>query len=224
MLRTAVVIDYQNVHLTARDIFNDSGGAHDSLIHPMLFARRLLVERNARQRPGYPHAELAEVRAFRGLPHVDHDWEQHRRCTDQAIQWRRDGADVVLRDLKYRYKRGAGGRPIHDINGKKEPIGPGQEKGIDVLCALACVRAADRSDIDLVILATRDTDLIPVLDELHDLRGQDPDRWARIETAAWFDRGGRSFGNLRATAPRKIWNTNLDRQCYEASLDRNDYR
>lgn len=27
-----------------------------------------------------------------------------------------------------------------------------------------------------------------------------------------------------ASPPRRIWNTNLDRACYESSLDRNDYR
>lgn len=77
--------------------------------------------------------------------------------------------------------------------------------------------------------SSRDTDLVPVLDEVHDLHAQDAERYARIETVAWFNRdaraeGARTFGNLRPTSPRRIWNTNLDRACYEASLDRNDYR
>lgn len=98
-----------------------------------------------------------------------------------------------------------------------------------MLCALACVREAAKPDIDLVILASRDTDLVPVLDEVYDLRGGDPQRYARIETVAWFNNralqeGGISGGSLRPTAPRRIWNTNLDRACYDASLDRNTYR
>ena len=36
-LSAVVVIDYQNVHLTAYDIFNRGGDRHDSLIHPQLF-------------------------------------------------------------------------------------------------------------------------------------------------------------------------------------------
>ena len=98
-----------------------------------------------------------------------------------------------------------------------------------MLCALACVREAANPDVDLVVLASRDPDLVPVLDELYDFRGADPARYAKIETVAWFDpqarREGRyAGGNLRPTAPRRIWNTNLDRSCYDASIDRNAYR
>lgn len=228
MLRAVVVIDYQNVHLTASDVFGDRSNRHESLIHPVHFAKAGLQERNARQREGYPHAELQRVIAYRGLPHVDHDWEQHRRCQDQATQWRTDGAEVELRDLKYRYRNGADGRPVLDIHGKKEPLGPGREKGIDVLCALRCVREAMKDDVDLVILASRDSDLIPVLDEVHDMHREDRGV-ASIETFSWFNRdaskmGVFTFGNLRPSGDRRIWNTNLDRSCYEASLDRRDYR
>lgn len=136
---------------------------------------------------------------------------------------------MELRDLKYSFKTGANGRPIKDIKGKKVPEGRPREKGIDVLCALACVRESNRPDVDLVILASRDTDLVPALDELYDLRGQDPDRFAGIETASWRNasavaEGNYSGGSLLPTAPRRIWNTNMDRAAYEASVDRNTYR
>jgi len=80
-----------------------------------------------------------------------------------------------------------------------------------------------------VILATHDTDLVPVLDELHDLHRSSPERIAKLETVSWFDaqarvKGGFAGGNIRATGGRAIWNTNLDRACYEASLDKKDYR
>lgn len=228
MLRASVVVDYQNVHLTARDVFNPRGERHESLIHPVQFARVAIQTRNAKQRAGHPHAELTRTIVFRGLHHVDHDWEQHRRCLAQATQWRADGAIVELRDLKYRYQYAADGRPVLDVNGKKLPLGRPEEKGIDVLCALACVREAARPDVDLVVLASRDTDLIPALDEVDDLRGVDPDRYGRIETVSWFNssfeqEGARTFGSLRPTPPRRIWNTNLDRSCYEASVDRHEY-
>lgn len=229
MLRTSVIVDYQNVHLTAFDVFNPRGDRHDSLIHPMQFAKRAIVQRNARQREGYPQAVVTRVIAYRGLHHVDYDWEQNRRALDQATQWGNDGVDVQLRDLKYSFRLGADGRPLRDINGKKIPQGRPKEKGIDVLCALACVREAARSDVDLVVLASRDTDLVPALDEVYDFRGSDPDRYARIETVSWFnsrweEEKSMSGGSLRPTAPRKIWNTNLDRACYDASIDRTSYR
>jgi uncharacterized LabA/DUF88 family protein len=229
VLRATVVVDYQNVHLTARDIFDPGGDPYRSLIHPVQFARRTLSERNTRQRQGQPHAELSRVLVYRGLHHVDYDWEQNRRCMDQATRWRGDGAIIELRDLKYDFERGADGRPVTDIHGKKMPKGRPKEKGIDVLCALACMREAVAPDIDLVVLASRDTDLVPVLDELYDSRGADPSRYAKIETVAWFDpearKNGRSAGgSLQPTQPRRIWNTNLGRSCYEASVDRHDYR
>ncbi|MGC0274666.1 hypothetical protein ACO0LV_16905 [Pseudactinotalea sp. Z1739] len=228
VLRASVVIDYQNVHLTARDVFDPGGPERDSLIHPMQFARNAIRERNARQRTGFPQAELHRVTVFRGLPHVDHDWEQHRRCIDQASQWREDGAQVVLRDLKYAYQRGADGRETRDVNGKKVPIGRPREKGIDVLCAVACINESERADIDVVVLASRDSDLVPVLDELYDRHGRSSTRYAAVETVAWLNRhprpGGVTGGPLVPTRPRRIWNTNLGQQIYEASIDRTAYR
>lgn len=181
MLRTVVVIDYQNVHLTARDVFSPGEDAHEAIIHPVQYARAAIQRRNQRTRDG-SEAEFVKVLVHRGLPHVDYDSAQNARCLAQRSQWERDGAEVHLRDLKYQFQRGADGRPALDIHGKKIPRGPGKEKGIDVMCALACVREA--------------------LD--HDPQGV-------------------RFGSLRPTAPRRIWNTNLDRAVFAASVDRNNY-
>lgn len=223
-LRATVILDYQNVHLTAHDIFRPGQPTHHAVIDPNLFARRAVAERNARQREGFPHARASRVLVFRGLPHSEYDPEQNSTCMAQAKTWRRAGAYVELRDLKYSFQRGADGRPIQDIHGKKVPLGPGREKGIDVLCALACVREAGRPDTDLVILASRDTDLVPALDEVFDLSFADPKTFAKIETASWYKKNGRMFGNLRPSDGRRIWNTNLNEACFEASLDRTNYR
>lgn len=228
MLRATVVIDYQNVHLTARDVFNPGTAAHLSLIHPVLFARTSITRRNQLQRPGFPSVELVRTVVYRGLPHVDYETTQNRRCLEQAEVWRNDGALVELRDLKYPIKYGADGRPVQDIYGKKVWTGAKpEEKGIDVLCALACVREAGRTDVDLVVLASRDTDLRPVLDEVHDMHVSDP-RKGKIETVSWYDSQARienryAGGSLRPTGPRRIWNTNLGREQFEASRDRGDY-
>ncbi|MDO5731556.1 hypothetical protein [Corynebacterium sphenisci] len=99
------------------------------------------------------------------------------------------------------------------------------EKGIDVLCALEVIRQCRRDGVDLEILASRDTDLIPVLDEAFDMHQEDPDHCAKIETVTWYDRGSRRryHGHLRPSGNRRIWNTNLDRRVYDASLDRRPY-
>lgn len=134
---------------------------------------------------------------------------------------------MVLRDLKYSFKLTAEGTPDMDACGHKVPTGPGREKGIDVLVALTCLHQALLPDVALVILASRDTDLVPVLNTLIDMRREDP-AVAKVETVSWFNRNARREGNLpggslRPDRGRRVWNTNLDRRCFEASLDRNDY-
>ncbi len=66
MLRTVIVMDYQNVHLTAHDIFARHSSKHRALIHPMRFAETAIRRRNQLQREGYPHAVLEKVLVFRG--------------------------------------------------------------------------------------------------------------------------------------------------------------
>ena len=75
---------------------------------------------------------------------------------------------VTHRPLKYYFDRNS-----RRIIGRAE-------KGIDVLCALALVREAQKSD--LVILASQDTDLMPAVEEAYLFRK------GRIETCSWFDR------------------------------------
>lgn len=76
----------------------------------------------------------------------------------------------------------------------------------------------------MVLLASRDTDLVPVLDEIYDMRGIDPTAVAAIETLTWDDRpAALRLGSLRPSGNRRIWNTNLDRRIFEASRDRRAY-
>lgn len=230
-LRTAFVIDYENVHRMARGTFDPGGDLREYLIHPMQFARAAIRERNDRQREGYPFAELSRVLVFRGRPSSEHEPAFYTRNTAQATQWRADGAIVTLRELKYSYQYDSHGRALTDEMGRRilAPDAKPQEKGIDVLCALECVTQAQLDDIDLVVLASRDTDLVPVLDQLHDAHRDRPDVSAKVETVAWFNRDaqrqGRSRGgSLQPTRPRKIWNTNLGLRQLEASIDRTYYR
>lgn len=225
-MRAAVVIDYQNVHLTARDLFIPGRPEHEALIHPMQYAEVAVEERNRRQREGYEAVTLERVFAYRGHPHADYDPQQHARAAAQADQWRRDGVEVVLRDLKYRFQRQGDGRPATDIYGRKIPVDGERpkEKGIDVLCALACVRLALNPCIDVVMLASRDTDLVEALNEVYDM-GREGKGVARIETLSWDDKDAAvRFGSLKATRPRRIWNTNLGRRAFEGAVDRRDYR
>lgn len=74
-LRTVIVMDCQNVHLTGHGRFRSTryGPKHDALVDPLHFANQLLRVRSARQRDGRPSAILCAVDVYRGLPSSEHD-------------------------------------------------------------------------------------------------------------------------------------------------------
>lgn len=220
MLQTTIVIDYQNMHLTGHGLFSSTKNLprHETLVDPLLFAGNLIRVRNRQQKPGMAHAQLNRVLVYRGQPSADHDPTHYARSQAQKAQWERDPrVTVTLRPLKYDYQRDATGRPATDINGKKIPTGTKQEKGIDVLCALAVVREARDPDVDLVVLASSDSDLAPALDEVQRLG------CAKIETFCWYDTATRFGQQLRPTTGRPVWNTRLDETDFKASIDPTTY-
>lgn len=220
-LRTVVVIDYQNLHLTGHSTFPATkfGPRHDALVDPLHFANQLLGERNVRQKQGRPNAVLRRVVAFRGHPNSDHDPKGYARNLAQKAHWERDKrVSVTLRPLKYRYLRDSAGQPVRDpITGVKTPSGPPTEKGVDVLCALALVREAAASDVDLVILASVDSDLEPALAEVL-LAGT-----AKVETVSWYHPGQHCAELRLADKSKRLWNTRLNETNFLNCLDRNNY-
>lgn len=220
-LRTTVVVDYQNVHLVAHGLFESSRArpAHECLVDPLLFAMRLVKERNARQRPDMPAAVLERVEVFRGQPSPEHDERGYNRSQAQRANWQRDDrVTVVLRPLKYEYERDASGRPATDALGQRILKGAPREKGVDVLCALAAVRAARDPAVDLVILASSDTDLAPALDEVRRLGT------AKIETFCWWDAEARRGYQIHpADRSRPVWNTRMSEEAFKACQDPTDY-
>ena len=219
-LRAVVVIDYQNVHLTGHGLFEISkhGPPHEALLDPLLFANQLLSTRNRLQRAGMPAAVLRRVLVYRGQPSPEHDPKPYARNQAQKAQCERDGrVTVTLRPLKYRYVRDVTGRPLVDGSGQKTVLGK-DEKGVDVLCALAVVREALLPDVDLVILASQDSDLEPALDEALRLES------AKIETFCWFDpTQPHRTRQLRPGGGRSLWNTRLTETEFRRCWDLTDY-
>ncbi len=217
-LRAVVVVDYQNVHLTGHGLFPKTkyGPKHEALVDPLAFAQQLLLTRNQAQRPGNPAAVLRRVLVYRGQPHPEHEPKPYARNQAQKAQWERDRrVTVTLRPLKYSYERDETGQPLLDSVGKKMVTGKA-EKGVDVLCALALVREALLPDVDLVILASQDTDLEPALDEVAALGG------TKVETFSWSD-PSRHTRQLRLSGARRLWNTRLTEVNFLRCLDRTDY-
>lgn len=207
--KMAVVIDYQNVHLTGAGLYLPGRPKEEGLIDPFKFACQLVKARN---KDGMHEVELARVEVYRGVPLQEDDADAYRRNLEQKANWQKGHGGLVsvnLRPLKYAWEW---------QDGKKLPIrSTRQEKGVDVLCALALVRLA-RSDLyDIVVLASRDTDLAPALDEAASLKK------AKIEAAKWYDRADRrTYGNIKTDA--RIWTTSMSREHFDHSLDLRDYR
>lgn len=213
MLRTAVVIDYQNVHLTAHEQFCPAGVAkHESLIHPLYFANQVLLARKAaRELKGLDSpatsstsTSLARVAVFRGLPGNKQQPDFYRRNLMQRSEWTRDRRVMVeYRSLKYTY----------DAYGDWTA----QEKGIDVRVALEVVRSVESGDYDLVILAAHDTDLEPAIEYALDSAPVQSGK-VQVETAGW-----KNCKQLRIPG-RHTWHTVLDGTHFVRSRDRKDYR
>jgi uncharacterized LabA/DUF88 family protein len=218
-LRAVIVIDYQNVHLTGHGLFNVSRyePLHKALVDPLSFAHQVIQRRNALQRNDMARAVLKNVLVFRGQPSPVHDAKAYARNQSHKAHWERDKRVTVhQRPLKYLYDYDDDGEVLMDLNGDRIYHGK-REKGIDVLCALAVVSESLKSSVDLVILASADSDLAPALDHSLDL-GK-----AKIETTSWFDAAQPMRSSQLRPTRRTIWNTRLGEVEFERCWDRTEY-
>ncbi|MEN3360048.1 MAG: hypothetical protein V7637_4030 [Mycobacteriales bacterium] len=124
----------------------------------------------------------------------------------------------MYRPLKYSYQRDSTGRLATGPDGKLIVAGK-EEKGVDVLCALALVREAADPGVDLVILASSDSDLEPALDEALRLGS------AKVETVSWHDpaQPGRRQQLRPTDRARRLWNTRLGENEFQRSRDLTNY-
>ena len=209
-LKMAVVVDYQNAHLTAAGLYMPGRPPEEALIDPYRFASQLARARNATNDDAH-QVEVSRVEVFRGLPIPEDDSDAYRRNQAQKAQWTRGHHGVVnvtLRPLKYSWEY---------IDGVRRPVRSSrQEKGVDVLCALMLVDLARCGLYDVVVLASRDTDLAPALDNAARTGS------AKVEAAKWYHPGNsRTFGLIKPD--RRLWTTSMTEQHFLSSLDPLDY-
>jgi len=208
----AVIIDYQNIHLTGHDHFAPQGTPkHESLIHPLLFAEEVVKRREETLAPLRiagtsnlpPNGELSQVIVFRGCPSNRHDPDAYSRSQAQKAEWTRDPRiEVTYRTLRYTWDT--------ELNDWRK-----QEKGIDVLVALTAYHLAVSGAFDVVILASHDTDMIPVIERCN------ADRQAGqsgvLEIAHW-----EGCKRLQAKGIT-TWRTALGAPAFVRSRDRRPY-
>lgn len=195
MTTAHLFIDYQNVHFTAWECFTSYGApVYDSLIHPGKFADQISASRDAR---GFEHIDFTRISVYRGLPSRRHEPGQHARVQRQASQWTKDRRVVVnLRPLRYP---------------RDWPDTPSQEKGVDVHLAIEVAQAAMERSADVLVVATRDTDIVPALELAQNVEGVD------LELATWV-------GQSELKLSRKARVVRLDKGGYSRSRDMNNYR
>ena len=194
--RVGFVIDYQNMHLTAHNLFNPNLKKGASLLHPLHLAHCVLSRRGQFFQNQVTHFEITQVRVFRGLPSNKQEPQRYAQNLSQKSEWSKDKrVRVEYLELKYRTKLGL----------------PPQEKGIDVLTALNFVEMVQSGEFDLVILMTHDTDLQPALKMANITKG------VRIETAGWA-----GLNKLRLKE-QKLFHTYLTIGDFTNSIDQKDY-
>lgn len=218
LLRAVVIVDYQNLHLTGHGLFDRHAGKHEVLVHPGRYARKLIQVRNSAQRDGHHQAVLSRVLVYRGLPSAEFDPDPYAWNQAQKSEWEKDPlVHVTHRPLKYRFQYTKDGQRATDSS--NTPIVTGrEEKGVDVLCALALVRESLKEDVDLVILASQDSDLSHALDEAL-AYGK-----AKVETSSWFKpREFRRSKEIHPTGGRRVWNTRMDESSFIAVRDTKFY-
>ena len=190
--RVMVFIDYQNVHFSALSQFHPRGTSPSvGHVNPRRIGE-LLVARRRRD------SELIGVHVYRGSPVATHQPGAAGANDRQASVWSHDElVTVYRRPLSYR----------------GWPATPPQEKGIDVELAVDFVRMALTGLYDVGIMFSRDTDLLPALETVHDLTP------ARVEVATW----GRSAGRLQFPGTTRPWCHYVNREAYELVRDHTNY-
>jgi len=197
MVNAHLFIDYQNVHISGHELFGGQyAPVHKSLIHPVRFADRVAIERNAKV---HQQVQISEIHVYRGQPSSNQDPTAAARNKAQAADWTRDPR-VKVHSRTLRYPRD-GSAP--------------REKGVDVMLAIDLVRCSIAKSAEVIILASRDTDLLPALEAAYDLDG------SIVEVASWA--GGSRLRFSTAEGRRPLWSTTLDSAAHGASLDPRSY-
>ena len=139
---------------------------------------------------------------FRGCPSNHKDPEAYNRSQKQKAEWTRDPrVEIIYRSLRYSWDSA--------VNDWRK-----QEKGIDVLVALTAYQLSVSGAFDVVILASHDTDMIPVIERYDTDR---TDRSGLLEITHWE-------GCKRLQAPGiQTWRTTLGAPSFVHSRDRKDY-
>ena len=155
---------------------------------------------------------LHEIRFYTGIPSKTDNAYWNHFWGKKLLVMSRAGIKTFARPLRYRRKT------FSLSDGIEITRDVGEEKGVDVRIALDIMRMARQKLLDAVLLFSQDQDFSEVADEVRALANEQQ-RWIKIVSAFPF--------SLTASNKRGINKTDwirIDREIYDACLDRRDYR
>jgi hypothetical protein len=186
--RVAVFIDFQNAHLVGHGLFGSGSELFRCVPDPVKVADLIAARR------GRPSAATA-IRVYRGRPDPNHQPRVTASNDAQAAQWTRDRrVQVIRRQLNYR----------------DWPNHAPQEKGIDVAIAVDLMHLAIRKQYDALVLFSSDTDLLPALETIVQLR------LTHVEVACWAGFKPLRFPN---SDPPRPWCHSLSKADWQAVVE-----
>ncbi len=207
--RVQVFIDGQNLFKGVNRVFKGR-------LHPLLLARELAGDR-----------ELVATRYYSGI----HDPDENRSMFD-LVRRRHDliertGVVVTERTLRYHWEWRVDDRdlakPWYDDAPDRQKATvkrwrAAREKGIDVALALDAVASALTDECDVVIIVSRDRDLMEIASEIHE-RCVKRNRCVRVEVAYVSERRGDE-----KELPLYDQRHEIDQAMVDAARDEFDYR
>jgi len=205
--RVQVFIDGQNLFKGVNRMFRGR-------VHPMLLARELAGDR-----------ELVQTNYYSGIHDADEKRSMFDLVTRRHDLIRRTGVKVTERTLRYHWEWKVDDDdlppPWYDDAGDRKDARvkryrAAREKGIDVALALDAVAAALTDECDVVIIVSRDRDLMEIAAEIHEHCNLD---CVRVEVAYVSERRG-DEGQL----PTYDSQHEIDEAMVERTRDHFDYR
>jgi hypothetical protein len=200
--RVVVFIDYQNAYREIRRSFFDDRNdpAIAGQFDPLALALQLTA--TATSSFGGATRSLEGVRIYCGLPDPVKQPQGYAATSRQIGKW---GSDPRVRVFA---------RPL--TYPRNWPTEPPRQKGVDVWLAVQYLGMAIRRQYDVGILISRDTDLVPALEEVQAIGGQ-----CACEVVTWAPNSV-TAGRLR-TPGHPLWCHYIDRAGVEAIKDSRDY-
>ncbi|MGH7563047.1 MAG: NYN domain-containing protein [Gemmatimonadota bacterium] len=197
--RVVLFVDNQNMYKGARTAFFPLWADYVAGQFDPVGMGELICQRA----PSETVYRLEGVRVYTGQPDSTKDPTGYGASRKQQAHWRKRGAEVIARPLRY---------PFNYPEEKPE------EKGIDVQLAIDFVAMAIDHDFDVGVVASTDTDLLPALDFV---RRKYP-RGRKVEVAAWKADDRRYNPRLSLQGDR-IWCHWMERAAFEGIQDATDY-